>query len=137
MGRAELTDVVSAVSQAETRYKPLSPCGIALFLPIRKYCDANLNLLPLLRYERTRGNSTGTGKHLCAVTLVSATHDCWVDYWLSHSPFSSLNTNQEATLTFVPKIVLVFLLMLVLLPVMMDILQEFMDIIMDGVINVR
>ena len=52
---------------------------------------------------------------------------------LVHVIFQTLTQIQEATLTFVPKIVLVFLLMLVLLPVMMDILQEFMDIIMDRV----
>ena len=56
---------------------------------------------------------------------------------LSIAIVQALTQIQEMTLTFVPKIVVIFLALLVLLPWMMDVLFDFMSIVADRIINVR
>lgn len=51
--------------------------------------------------------------------------------------FQALTQIQEMTLTFVPKIIVIFLALLVFLPWMMEILFDFMAIVSDRIINVR
>jgi flagellar biosynthetic protein FliQ len=51
--------------------------------------------------------------------------------------FQALTQIQEVTLTFVPKIIIVFLAMLVFLPYMLDILILFMQQMADRIINVQ
>ena len=51
--------------------------------------------------------------------------------------FQALTQIQEMTLTFVPKIIFVFLSLLVLLPWMMDVLFDYMALVADHIINVR
>lgn len=52
------------------------------------------------------------------------------------SLFQALTSIQEATLSFVPKILIVFLSFLVLLPYMMDVMKGFMVIITDRMSSV-
>ena len=49
--------------------------------------------------------------------------------------FQALTQIQEMTLTFVPKIIVVFLALVVLAPYMIDILQSYMDGIADKIIS--
>ncbi|RED52476.1 flagellar biosynthesis protein FliQ [Aestuariispira insulae] len=51
--------------------------------------------------------------------------------------FQALTQIQEMTLTFVPKIIVVFLSMLVFLPWMMDVLFDFMALVADHIINIQ
>ena len=54
---------------------------------------------------------------------------------LSIALFQALTQIQEITLTFVPKIIVVFLSLLVLLPFMLDIMQTFMANVADRIAN--
>ena len=56
---------------------------------------------------------------------------------LTISLLQALTQIQEMTLTFVPKIIVIFLTLLVMLPWMMDILFTFMGVVADRIINVR
>lgn len=49
--------------------------------------------------------------------------------------FQALTQIQEATLTFVPRILVVFASLLVLLPFMLDVLTELMQFVMDKAIS--
>ncbi len=49
--------------------------------------------------------------------------------------FQALTQIQEITLTFVPKIIVVFLSLLVFLPFMLDIMQTFMANVADRIAN--
>ena len=49
--------------------------------------------------------------------------------------FQALTQIQEMTLTFVPKIIVVFLALIILAPYMIDTLQSFMVSIMDKIIS--
>ncbi len=51
--------------------------------------------------------------------------------------FQALTQIQEMTLTFVPKIIVVFLALVVLAPYMIDILQSYMDGIADKIISLE
>lgn len=51
--------------------------------------------------------------------------------------FQSLTQIQEASLTFVPKIIVVFIAFMFLAPAMMQELQEFMQLLSDRIINIR
>ena len=51
--------------------------------------------------------------------------------------FQALTQIQEVTLTFVPKIIIVFLAMLVFLPYMLNLLIQFMGQMADRIINVQ
>jgi len=54
---------------------------------------------------------------------------------LSIALFQALTQIQEITLTFVPKIIVVFLSLLVFLPFMLDIMQTFMANVADRIAN--
>lgn len=51
--------------------------------------------------------------------------------------FQALTQIQEMTLTFVPKIIVVFLSLIVLMPWMIGTLTDFMDLVADKIINVQ
>lgn len=53
------------------------------------------------------------------------------------SIFQSLTQIQEATLTFMPKIVVIFLAMLVLLPFMLDTMTAFTHDLVDRIIAIE
>lgn len=50
--------------------------------------------------------------------------------------FQALTQIQEMTLTFVPKIIVVFLSLIILMPWMVDIMSDFMTIVADKIINI-
>ena len=54
---------------------------------------------------------------------------------LTVSLFQALTSIQEMTLTFVPKILIVFSSLLVLLPYMFDIMNHFMESITDRIVG--
>ena len=53
------------------------------------------------------------------------------------SLFQTLTQIQEATLTFVPKIIAVFMVLIVLLPWKLEILKTYMANIADRIINIQ
>lgn len=55
---------------------------------------------------------------------------------LAISLFQALTSIQEMTLTFVPKILVVFTSLLVLLPYMLDIMQRFMESVADRIVGI-
>ena len=55
---------------------------------------------------------------------------------LAISLFQALTSIQEMTLTFVPKILVVFTSLLVLLPSMLDIMQRFMESVADRIVGI-
>jgi flagellar biosynthetic protein FliQ len=55
---------------------------------------------------------------------------------LAISLFQALTSIQEMTLTFVPKILIVFTSLLVLLPYMLDIMQRFMESVADRIVGI-
>ena len=54
---------------------------------------------------------------------------------LAISLFQALTTIQEMTLTFVPKILIVFTSLLVLLPYMFETMQHFMESVTDRIVG--
>ena len=52
------------------------------------------------------------------------------------SLFQALTSIQEMTLTFVPKILIVFTSLLVLLPYMFDVMQRFMESVTDRIVGI-
>lgn len=52
------------------------------------------------------------------------------------SLFQALTSIQEMTLTFVPKILVVFTSLLVLLPYMFEIMQRFMESVADRIVGI-
>ena len=55
---------------------------------------------------------------------------------LAISLFQALTSIQEMTLTFVPKILVVFTSLLILLPYMLDIMQRFMESVADRIVGI-
>lgn len=55
---------------------------------------------------------------------------------LAISLFQALTSIQEMTLTFVPKILIVFTSLLVLLPYMLDVMQRFMESVADRIVGI-
>jgi flagellar biosynthetic protein FliQ len=55
---------------------------------------------------------------------------------LAISLFQALTSIQEMTLTFVPKILIVFTSLLVLLPYMFDIMQNFMESVAGRIVGI-
>lgn len=55
---------------------------------------------------------------------------------LAVSLFQALTSIQEMTLTFVPKILIVFTSLLVLLPYMFDVMQRFMESVADRIVGI-
>ena len=55
---------------------------------------------------------------------------------LAISLFQALTSIQEMTLTFVPKILVVFTSLLVLLPYMLDIMPRFMESVADRIVGI-
>jgi len=55
---------------------------------------------------------------------------------LSISLFQALTSIQEMTLTFVPKILVVFASLLVLLPFMFDVMKTFMESVADRIVGI-
>ena len=55
---------------------------------------------------------------------------------LAISLFQALTSIQEMTLTFVPKILVVFTSLLVLLPYMFEIMQRFMESVADRIVGI-
>ena len=55
---------------------------------------------------------------------------------LAISLFQALTSIQEMTLTFVPKILIVFTSLLVLLPYMLGIMQHFMESVADRIVGI-
>lgn len=55
---------------------------------------------------------------------------------LAISLFQALTSIQEITLTFVPKILVVFTSMLVLLPFMFDVMKRFMESVADRIVGI-
>lgn len=51
--------------------------------------------------------------------------------------FQSLTQIQEASLTFVPKIIVVFFTLMILAPSMVQELQDFMLLLSDRIINIK
>lgn len=54
---------------------------------------------------------------------------------LSISLFQALTSIQEMTLTFVPKILVVFASLIVLLPFMFDVMRHFMESVADRIVG--
>ena len=52
------------------------------------------------------------------------------------SLFQALTSIQEMTLTFVPKILIVFTSLLILLPYMLDIMQRFMESVAGRIVGI-
>jgi flagellar biosynthetic protein FliQ len=52
------------------------------------------------------------------------------------SLFQALTSIQEMTLTFVPKILIVFTSLLILLPYMFDVMQHFMESVADRIVGI-
>lgn len=55
---------------------------------------------------------------------------------LTISLFQALTSIQEMTLTFVPKILVVFASLLVLLPYMFDVMKTFMESVADRIVGI-
>jgi flagellar biosynthesis protein FliQ len=55
---------------------------------------------------------------------------------LAISLFQALTSIQEMTLTFVPKILVVFASLLVLLPYMFDVMKTFMESVADRIVGI-
>ena len=55
---------------------------------------------------------------------------------LAISLFQALTSIQEITLTFVPKILVVFTSMLVLLPFMFNVMKRFMESVADRIVGI-
>ena len=55
---------------------------------------------------------------------------------LAISLFQALTSIQEMTLTFVPKILVVFASLLVLLPFMFDVMRRFMESVADRIVGI-
>ena len=55
---------------------------------------------------------------------------------LAISLFQALTSIQEMTLTFVPKILVVFASLLVLLPFMFDVMKTFMESVADRIVGI-
>jgi flagellar biosynthetic protein FliQ len=55
---------------------------------------------------------------------------------LAISLFQALTSIQEMTLTFVPKILVVFTSLLILLPYMLEIMQRFMESVADRIVGI-
>lgn len=54
---------------------------------------------------------------------------------LAISLFQALTSIQEMTLTFVPKILVVFASLLLLLPFMFDVMKTFMELVADRIVG--
>ncbi len=55
---------------------------------------------------------------------------------LAISLFQALTSLQEMTLTFVPKILIVFTSLLILLPYMFEVMQHFMESVADRIVGI-
>ncbi len=55
---------------------------------------------------------------------------------LAISLFQALTSIQEMTLTFVPKILIVFTSLLILLPYMFEVMQHFMESVADRIVGI-
>lgn len=55
---------------------------------------------------------------------------------LAISLFQALTSLQEMTLTFVPKILIVFTSLLILLPYMFQVMQHFMESVADRIVGI-